>query len=167
MNYSFSCSSSTDKSVRLWTLNGFYIGTLGSPIPRQDISPKEPIDESFQLRVPPDIKRDASFTTLKVLKDGAIHPVLAKKPEQKQEDTEEHKMLGLKKCIFGHTLKKPILGKNFKLPERCRPHFQPILDTSVACVPIYRHIELVPLVEEGKPPILMPKLIVRKPTPHK
>lgn len=59
-------SSSSDCTVRIWTLGGRYIGTLGSPVQWAVISPEIPVPENFNFRVPPDIQRVASSTTLKV-----------------------------------------------------------------------------------------------------
>nr|CAD7572926.1 unnamed protein product [Timema californicum] len=59
-------SSSSDHTVRLWTLGGRYVGTLGTFQPwinlQNDMEPQGP------FRIPPDIKRVASSTTLKVNK---------------------------------------------------------------------------------------------------
>lgn len=62
-------SSSADYTTRMWTLGGRYIGTFGSPIGWQTLHPAEPPDVDYPFRMPPDIKRVASSTTLKV---GAI-----------------------------------------------------------------------------------------------
>lgn len=62
----FNVSSSTDHSVRIWTLSGRYIGTLGSPIDWEKLSSTQPPTEDFNFRIPPDIKRIASSTTLQV-----------------------------------------------------------------------------------------------------
>ncbi|XP_050426699.1 WD repeat-containing protein on Y chromosome-like [Adelges cooleyi] len=62
-------TSSSDMSVRLWTINGHYIGTLGTaaPWPRLD---KSNIITVYTYRLPPDIKRVASSTTLQVMMNG-------------------------------------------------------------------------------------------------
>nr|CAD7445100.1 unnamed protein product [Timema bartmani] len=61
-------SSSSDHTVRLWTVGGRYVGTLGTFHPwmnlQNDMEPQGP------FRIPPDIKRVASSTTLKVNKQG-------------------------------------------------------------------------------------------------
>lgn len=59
-------SSSTDHSVRIWTLSGRYIGTLGSPISWEKLSSSECPNSDYDFRIPPDIKRIASSTTLQV-----------------------------------------------------------------------------------------------------
>lgn len=59
-------SSSTDHSCRIWTLSGRYVGTLGSPINWEKLSPTEQPKDDYKFRIPPDIKRIASSTTLQV-----------------------------------------------------------------------------------------------------
>lgn len=53
-------------TARIWTLGGRYIGTLGSPVGWQTLDPVEPPAGDFPFRMPPDVKRVASSTTLKV-----------------------------------------------------------------------------------------------------
>ncbi|XP_069676341.1 WD repeat-containing protein on Y chromosome-like isoform X2 [Periplaneta americana] len=58
-----SCSS--DTTVRLWSLGGRYLGTLGTELPWLNLRPdKEPVGLKF--RFPPDIKRVMSSTTRKI-----------------------------------------------------------------------------------------------------
>lgn len=59
-------SASSDKTARIWTLGGRYIGTLGSPLKWPIMKPSEPVPGNFPFRIPPDIKRNASSTTLRV-----------------------------------------------------------------------------------------------------
>ena len=61
-------SGSTDHSVRLWTFGGRYISTFGTFKPWSTILPTIPTYQYFKdYRYPPDIKRVASSTTLKVI----------------------------------------------------------------------------------------------------
>ncbi|KAG4072283.1 hypothetical protein HA402_004215 [Bradysia odoriphaga] len=82
-------SSSTDHSVRIWTLSGRYIGTLGSPINWEKLSSTEKPGEDYNYRIPPDIKRIASSTTLQVLNGGNVshplHDLIAMKKHMKAE----------------------------------------------------------------------------------
>lgn len=51
----------------MWSLGGRYLGTLGTPLPWKKLSPFEPVEEQFtRYRMPPDIKKVASSTTMKV-----------------------------------------------------------------------------------------------------
>lgn len=59
-------SSSSDFTARMWTLGGRYIGTYGSPVGWLTLDPVEPPADNYPFRMPPDIKRVASSTTLKV-----------------------------------------------------------------------------------------------------
>ncbi|XP_026819273.1 WD repeat-containing protein on Y chromosome [Rhopalosiphum maidis] len=60
-------SSSVDKMIRIWTLAGHYVGTLGMTWP--DLPKVRPINVT-QFKIPLDIRRQASFTTIQILKDG-------------------------------------------------------------------------------------------------
>lgn len=61
-------SASTDHSVRLWTFGGRYISTFGTFKPWSPILPMIPTYQYFKdYRLPPDIKKVASSTTLKVI----------------------------------------------------------------------------------------------------
>lgn len=62
-------SGSADHTVRLWTLGGRYISTLGTFREWIPILPHIPASKYFQhFRYPMDIKRSASFTTMKASK---------------------------------------------------------------------------------------------------
>lgn len=65
------CSASVDKSVRVWTLGGKYIGTLGTFLPWNEIPSYEPPPDYLEIKLPADIKRVASWTTLKVRVSGS------------------------------------------------------------------------------------------------
>ncbi|CAI6355746.1 unnamed protein product [Macrosiphum euphorbiae] len=60
-------SSSVDKMIRMWTLAGHYVGTLGTTWPH--VSKTRPVNV-LQFKIPADIQRQTSFTTIQVLKDG-------------------------------------------------------------------------------------------------
>lgn len=60
-------SASADLTARIWTLGGRYIGTFGSPLKWKALSPTQLVPENYPFRIPPDIKRIASSTTLKVI----------------------------------------------------------------------------------------------------
>lgn len=62
-------SGSADRTVRLWSLDGRYISTLGTFRDWVPILPTVPVRKYFEdYRLPADIKERASFTTLKVLR---------------------------------------------------------------------------------------------------
>uniref|UniRef100_A0A182QKI2 WD repeat-containing protein on Y chromosome n=1 Tax=Anopheles farauti TaxID=69004 RepID=A0A182QKI2_9DIPT len=60
-----SCSS--DRTVRLWTLGGRYIGLLGSPVNWQTLSAVVPPSEDYHFRVPPDLQRNFVFESVLLL----------------------------------------------------------------------------------------------------
>ncbi|XP_076179717.1 WD repeat-containing protein WDY isoform X3 [Ptiloglossa arizonensis] len=60
-------SGSTDHTVRLWTLGGRYISTFGTFKTWSPILPTIPAYKYFHdYRLPPDVKKFASFTTMKI-----------------------------------------------------------------------------------------------------
>lgn len=128
-------TASSDYSVRLWTLGGQYLGTLGSHIPLTRLIGTSYLNKNF--RIPPDIKREASFTTLHVLTDGETHPVFKKPldPVENKNETPEQKQR--KRCVYGKTLKNSILGMNFKLPNPAPVQIPPIIDKSLPYVNIF------------------------------
>lgn len=131
-------TASSDCSVRLWTLGGQYLGTLGSPVPLRRVVEMSYLNRNF--RIPPDIKREASFTTLHVLTDGEAHPVFKKTLElvEDEDDTPEQKQR--RRCIYGKNLKEPILGKNFKLPTPAPIQTIPSIDNSLSHVSVFHEI---------------------------
>ena len=134
-------TGSGDKSVRLWSISGQYFGTFGSPVPWTILPSLEPPGENFNFRIPPDLKRELSFTTLKVLKGGRTNRSVHRKLADKKHDIEDKKERELKeKYVYGKPLKEPILGKYFKLPPRSKPQPPPVLDKSLECVSILYEI---------------------------
>lgn len=123
-------TGSTDCSVRMWALSGRYIGTFGSPVKWSRIIANEPIDPKYSFRMPPDIKRVASFTTLHVFTDGQTHPVFRKKVEITDDPVETAAAKEKYGCIYGQPLKEPILGNNFELPPKNLLGKAPELDLS-------------------------------------
>ncbi|VVC25307.1 WD40/YVTN repeat-like-containing domain,WD40-repeat-containing domain,WD40 repeat, conserved site,Six- [Cinara cedri] len=60
-------TSSADRNIRIWTLAGHYVGTLGSRWP--SIS-RIGVVNMTEFIIPSEVRRQASFTTIKVLSDG-------------------------------------------------------------------------------------------------
>lgn len=123
-------TSSSDHSVRMWTQSGRYVGTFGSPVRWKGIVANESIPTTFAFRIPPDIMREASFTTLHVFTDGQTHPVFKKKIELEEDNTETVEAKERYRCIYGKSLKEPMLGNHFTLPTRNQLRKPPVLDLS-------------------------------------
>ncbi|KAL0125198.1 hypothetical protein PUN28_004379 [Cardiocondyla obscurior] len=135
-------SGSADRTVRLWTLSGRYISTLGTFRDWAIILPTIPVEKYFEnYRVPADIQRIASFTTLKVLYGGM---------RQISEETEE-KEINVPKRVFE---KRHIYGtKNNFVYENC--YNSPLsertyqkcfrLDNTLPYTPIYVHLPTYPV----------------------
>ncbi|XP_026666531.1 WD repeat-containing protein on Y chromosome [Ceratina calcarata] len=143
-------SGSRDHTVRLWTFDGRYIATFGTFRTWSPIVPTIPAYQYFtNYRKPPDIKRFASSTTLRVLDGGTIRPesdtdILAGvkvKPEEKPT------------IVDGRRLTVSVMDRSVLMIFRDYP----ILDTSLPYIPIYTHLKLRPLevVQTPKlPPLL-------------
>lgn len=125
-------TASSDCSVRLWTLSGQYLGTLGSPVPITRLTSTTFLNKNH--RIPLDIKREASFTTHHVLSNGKTHSVFKKQIRlaNEKDDTPEQKQR--KRCLYGIPLKEPIDRKNFKFPIKGPAYISPRIDKSLPYV---------------------------------
>ncbi|KAK9309928.1 hypothetical protein QLX08_000565 [Tetragonisca angustula] len=129
-------SGSTDHSVRLWTLGGRYISTFGTFKPWSTILPTIPTYQYFKdYRYPPDIKRVASSTTLKIF-EGDIRQEPDLKHEELKEILKPERIM-----INGQRITITVMGKSVSMIFAD----QPILDTSLPHIPIYTHLKLRPL----------------------
>lgn len=127
-------TGSSDCSVRLWTINGHYIGTFGGE--KWPKLPKFVTNEYFLSHIPNDIRRAGSARTLKVMHGGKTplwecaidlikqHGVerLKKQFDHLQEVTEEVKMQ--EKCEQEMETSN-ILGKSYK--KKTRHRMPPVL----------------------------------------
>ncbi|XP_050091715.1 WD repeat-containing protein on Y chromosome [Anopheles aquasalis] len=141
-------SSSSDRTVRLWTLAGRYIGLLGSPVhwePLQaDLPPPTTTTGGYRFRIPPDLRREVSFTTAKVLRGG--------KDYQRQFQHSSIALERSRKCLsaietYGGPLQEPLLNPAIlKLPP-----MEPVLPTVrlergfLPSLPVYSHVMQFPL----------------------
>ncbi|XP_046383836.1 WD repeat-containing protein on Y chromosome [Ischnura elegans] len=141
------CSS--DFSVRVWSLGGRYIGTLGQQHPWPNFEPGKEV-EDFPLRIPSDLVKVASFTSMKVF-TGAP-PIIDCRPNGKAEDEiikqdDEITRRDIDERAYGRRLDKDnILGTHFELPKRSgKLHPPPKIDRSYGfLVPAYEHIDCPP-----------------------
>lgn len=131
-------TSSSDFTVRIWTLSGQYIGTLGSPIKWNiHLTPNGVQLNDFNFRIPPDIQRVASSTTLKVLKGGDVTDPLAyliarsKRPRVPEENDN---VADKNSKIYGVPITEPILGNHLRLPNVEPIQTNPVLDKSLEYV---------------------------------
>ncbi|XP_017758918.1 PREDICTED: WD repeat-containing protein on Y chromosome [Eufriesea mexicana] len=145
-------SGSTDHSVRLWTFGGRYISTFGTSKSWSPILPTIPTYQYFKdYRLPPDIERVASSTTLKVFKGGI---------KQVESDFESDTLKILKKIsVPEHTM---IDGRRLTIAVMDRSVLMllsdyPVLDNSLPYIPIYTHLKLGPLeiIQTPKLPALL------------
>lgn len=137
-------SGSHDFSCRLWSLGGRYLGTLGSPVPWLRLSPLDPVDETKTYRIPPDIKKIASSTTIKVLSGVYVDCIRQYHETAKLDDTvvEKEELDDDKAQIYGKPLRHPILGNHFKLPGKAAVVQTPVLDTTLSYIPVYSHLQI-------------------------
>ncbi|EDW64164.2 WD repeat-containing protein on Y chromosome [Drosophila virilis] len=140
-------SGSHDYSCRLWTQGGRYLGTLGTVLPWSKLTPFERAGEDNRAyRLPPDIKKVASSTTLKVI-SGIQHSFTLKRPKAAEEREEEREVEDTTtdvKNMFERPLREPILGKHFQLPGRSAIEQRIELDTTQLYIPVYTHLRVYP-----------------------
>ncbi|KAJ8721739.1 hypothetical protein PYW07_002514 [Mythimna separata] len=147
-------TGSADYSVRLWRLSGEYLQTLGSFVPwTLDVT-----------RFPPDVKKVASFTTLKVWRGGEVSRFVSQKKESDKlhdvtEDELQHK-------TFGERPAEPLLGKHRSLPPRPDEQDSIKLNVSLPKISLYKHLRLAATVPVRRPPtpeLLRNKLLRERP----
>ncbi|XP_061932668.1 WD repeat-containing protein on Y chromosome isoform X1 [Apis cerana] len=141
-------SASTDHSVRLWTFGGRYISTFGTFKPWSPILPMIPTYQYFKdYRLPPDIKKVASSTTLKVL-EGGISEITDSEISKTAFKTDYIMINGERLTISMMDKATLMLLIDY-----------PILDTSLPYIPIYTHLRLRPLeiIQPPKIPALLQK----------
>ncbi|KAJ8721737.1 hypothetical protein PYW07_002512 [Mythimna separata] len=133
-------TGSADYSVRVWRLSGEYLQTLGSFVPwTLDVT-----------RVPPDVKKVASFTTFKVWNGGEVSHFV---PGQQAVDALRH--IGedeLRRGSFGAPPAEPLLGNHFVLPRRPERVARIVLDESLPIIPLYAHMRMSSTQPVRRPP---------------
>lgn len=145
----------------MWTQGGRYLGTLGTVLPWSKLTPFERAGENNRLyRLPPDIKKVASSTTLKVISGIQHNPGYKRRKgtedHDDDRDVEDTATTDLK-SLFDKPLKDPILGKHFCLPGRSAIEQTVELDTKQLYIPIYTHLRVYPseIIESlPTPPII-------------
>lgn len=124
------------------------MGTLGTVLPWSKLTPFERAGEDNRAyRLPPDIKKVASSTTLKVISGIQYSATLkhVKTNEDREDDREvEDTTTNDLKTMFDKPLKEPILGKHFTLPGRSAIEQRIELDTTQLYIPVYTHLRVYP-----------------------
>ncbi|XP_076748719.1 WD repeat-containing protein WDY [Xylocopa sonorina] len=144
-------SGSRDHTVRLWTLGGRYISTFGTFKPWSTILPTIPAYQYFKdHRRPPDIKRFASSTTLKILDGGTIKET---EPPQESDAMDMKSIPEQHTMVDGRRLTIAVMDKSVLMMFIDNP----ILDTTLSYIPIYTHLKLKPLevIQTPKLPALL------------
>ncbi|KAH0822280.1 hypothetical protein GEV33_000511 [Tenebrio molitor] len=136
-------SSSVDYTVRMWTLGGRYLQTLGTFKAWKHV-PTDPEvqSEMFEFTTPPDIMRLGSSTTLRVLRGGTPLRKLTFKQMQAKEVKELTHVDHTK--IYGERLTEPILGHYYRPSERTTQFHEIKFDTSFPYIPVYQHLIMPP-----------------------
>lgn len=136
------------------------LGTLGQLKPwpnlKWGVNP-ESINPSSAFRVPPDLKRTASYTSLKVFQNAP--PIATKKyvVEVDLSITEQEK----KKGVYGKRLKPPFLGNFHSFSEKTYKVEQtPVVDESMMNIPVFVYLKMSPW--EPIPQFPVPKCIVAR-----
>ncbi|KAK0177738.1 hypothetical protein PV328_001756 [Microctonus aethiopoides] len=131
---------SSDHSVRMWSLGGRYISTLGSFKDWKTILPDIPVNHYFEdYRIPPDVKKVASSTTMKVLMGGIIA-----RESQQIEEIDELKLLPDDKdernILYGDRVDESII-KDDNFASHTPFYDHPMLDNSMEYIPVYTHLK--------------------------
>ncbi|XP_061400442.1 WD repeat-containing protein on Y chromosome-like [Musca vetustissima] len=161
-------TGSHDCSCRLWSLGGRYLGTLGSPLPWMKLSPFESVEEKYEkFRMPPDIQKVASSTTMKVITGQQLDNFPMAYPKEKSNQAASSKDPngdgGVEddqdniSRLYGQSLRAPILGKHFQLPGRSAVEQRIDLDITASYIPVFTHLkihEANELVRPSTPPAI-------------
>ncbi|KAG7203778.1 hypothetical protein KM043_013799 [Ampulex compressa] len=140
-------SGSGDHTVRLWTFGQRYISTLGTFKKWTPILSTLPVQKYFRnYRLPPDIKRFGSFTTMKVLHGGLVR--------QSQDENIENAVILRDDPKYKY---QQLYNHDSKLKGITYLKDTPILDNTFAHIPIYAHLITHPL-EPALVPSLPPRL---------
>ncbi|XP_058452425.1 WD repeat-containing protein on Y chromosome [Malaya genurostris] len=136
-------SASSDRTIRMWSLNGRYIGLFGSPVKWTMLDPDVPIPTDYLFRIPPDLQREVSFTTAQVLRGG--ERVIKFKSRILQEASERRRTEAIE--TYGKPLEEPILNaKNFPFMQRSGYVPDPKMDFSFRVAPIFEHLSIQNIV---------------------
>ncbi|XP_063236121.1 WD repeat-containing protein on Y chromosome [Bacillus rossius redtenbacheri] len=144
-------SASSDHTVRLWTLGGLYVGTLGSKEPWPGSLLEEDITET---RIPPDLSLVASSTTLKVLEGARAEGRrwLLSEVAQEARELPPEPVPG----VHGRRATQPVLGRFFRLSVHTLPQQRVSThDISVSPVVVYRNLKSYKLDENGNQNLLL------------
>ncbi|XP_029678080.1 WD repeat-containing protein on Y chromosome [Formica exsecta] len=157
-------SGSADRTVRLWSFGGRYISTLGTFRDWLPILPTIPIQKYFEdYKIPADVKRFASFTTLKVLHGGMTR--VQTEIEEEEIDIPKENLEEERHILYGKQLDSSVIENYYKsqLPSKTyQEHFK--LDNTLPYIPIYTHLSTYSLkpVEAQKTLLLGQKMELAK-----
>ena len=129
----------------MWSLGGRYLGTLGGLVPWKTLIPNVPVDELLDFRIPPDINKVASSTTLKVITGKTVDKLSNfRRVEESSDKIENEKKTSITKtkCKYGKTLTEPLLGSHFRLESTGKISRPPLLDKSLPYIPVYSHLNV-------------------------
>lgn len=158
-------TSAADFTVRIWTLAGRYIGTLGSPLTWLPLKSNEPPSDIYPYRIPTDMKRMASSTTLKIFTGGCTEDPLSRliALAKRKRDTENAELnkISEEHTVFGESIDDSKIDKHIHLPPREDVTTEQRFDENLSYrVPIYCHLNYYKgdIVETPKTPELLKKM---------
>ncbi|XP_067214065.1 WD repeat-containing protein on Y chromosome-like isoform X2 [Linepithema humile] len=156
-------SGSTDRTVRLWSLGGRYISTLGTFREWTPILPAVPVDKYFEdYKLPADVKKFASCTTLKVLHGGVRQVQLEIEKEEidvPKEIAEEER-----RVLYGKQFDSSLLENYYKSQSPSKTYQEYLrLDNSLPYIPIYLHLPTHSLISiKAQKTLLLQKMELAK-----
>lgn len=124
--------------------NSFFSGCLGQNKPWPNLefgTDPEKVNAPSDFRVPPDLIRNGSYTSLKVFKGAP--PIVTKKykVEVDLSISEEERKHG----VYGKQLDYPLLGNYHSFPPKlCRKKKLQPLDETTNNIPVFRYLTMAP-----------------------
>ncbi|XP_065094978.1 WD repeat-containing protein on Y chromosome-like, partial [Ochlerotatus camptorhynchus] len=133
-------SSSSDRSIRIWTLGGRYVGLLGSPVKWPTLELNSPVPSGYRFRIPPELEREVSFTTAQVLRGGERCVNFSRLV---QEESQSQIRTGTVIETYGEPLDPPYWKrKTFPFGQRTNYHPVPKMDPEDRGMIAYGYLRL-------------------------
>lgn len=121
-------------------MNGSSLGTLGQQKPWPNLEWGVDAESTItNFRVPPDLQRTASYTSMKVFQGAP--PIATKKyvVEVDLSITEQERLEG----VYGKPLEPPFLGHYHSLPEKTYKIWRnPVVDESMLKIPVFVYLKM-------------------------
>lgn len=140
-------TGSVDFTVRMWTLSGRYIRTFGSPINLEIPPTKYENLDDLNFKSPPDVRRIASKTTLKVLNGAKHSDALVQKLKLRKDELFARRMIRKGEITdlhtYGRQLSEFTLNRAVLLSPRDTVGPKLVLKVrNTSAVPVFKHLKM-------------------------